>query len=264
MQNHVNASGFPLQIAIQHIVDEFQHLHSFSTVFSEHSWKNDNTGESGFIDLVVSSRSKGLCLVVECKRVKDTSWIFMRDMRSPKTSRRTKSFIYRRSTGTEGRFGWADLTMHPLTPESIYCVIPGTDTRSKSLIERSASELVSSTEALATEYKSLSLEDREVYKVFSNVIVTTAKLNVCEYDASKISLEDGSLKESNFEEVPYIRFRKQLSPLYQIPDVYKVAGDGDVARAKENTVFVVNALNFHKFLNEIYLDNSNSNSQYLR
>lgn len=263
MENHVNASGFPLQIAIQRVVDEFQHMHGFKTLFSEHSWKNEATGESGFIDLVVSNHSKFLHLIIECKRVRDTSWIFMRDVRSPKTSRDSKSFIFRRAAGEIGRFGWVDLTTYPLTPESVYCVIPGTDSRSKSLIERAAAELVSSTEAFANECRYLSLDDRDVSKIFFNVIVTTAKLSVCEYDPSSISLEDGSLRDSTFTEVPYIRFRKQLSPLYQISEIYKVAGDSDVARAKENTVFVVNALHFNNFLKEIDLDGSGLNAQYL-
>lgn len=264
MNNHVNASGFPLQIAIKRVVDEFSHMHGFKVIFDEHSWKNEATGEAGFIDLIASNQKKHIKLVIECKRVKDTSWIFMRDARFSKNSKKTKSFLFCRNSGEDGRYGWVDLNMTPPTPESSYCVIPGTDNRSKSLIERTAAELVSSAEAFANECRFLSLKDRDVRMTILNVIVTTAALKLCDYDPSLITLEDGTLKEANFTDVPYIRFRKQLSALYQIPEVYKVAGEQEVALAKESTVFVVNSMHFHEFINQIGLDGSESNEQYFR
>lgn len=263
MKGHVNSSGFPLQIAIQHQVDEMTNRHGFRTLYSEHSWKNESTSESGFIDLIISNSPQTLYMIVECKRVKDTSWIFMKDQGASATRRHAKAFIYTSSLSEIKRYGWADLHISPDTPESEFCVIPGTDQKSKSLIERSAAELVSSTEGFAEECRRLSLGDRDTFKLFFNVIVTTAKLQVCEYDPAKIKLEDGNLIDAEFKEVPYIRYRKQLSPLYEIPEVYSTAGSYDVSRAKESTVFVVNSLHIHDFLKDFELDETHQNSQYL-
>ncbi len=51
----------------------------------------------------------------------------------------------------------------------------------------------------------------ERLRTYINVIATTAKLEVCKFDPSKIDLETGTIAEAECEEVPYIRFRKQLS-----------------------------------------------------
>lgn len=264
MKGHVNASGFPLQIAVKHQVDEMTNQHGFRTLYSEHSWKNDLTRESGFADLILVNGAESLYMNVECKRVKDTSWIFMKDERTKAERRHAKSFVFTKYSGEMKRYGWVDLTLSPDTVESEFCIIPGTDRKSKSLIERSAAELVSSTEGFAEECKRLSLNDREIYKIFFNVIVTTATLQVCEYDPAKIKLSDGDLLDANFREVPYLRYRKQLSPLYEIPEVYKTAGPYDIARVKESTVFIVNSMHIHEFLKEFDIDSSFSNRQYLR
>jgi hypothetical protein len=261
MKGHVNASGFPLQIAIQHQVDEMHSSHGFKTIFSEHSWKNEETAESGFIDLVLGASAGTLYMIVECKRVRDTSWIFMRDQRTEDTRRHAKTFVFTKTSGKLKRFGWVDLILSPYTPQSEFCVIPGTDNKSKSLIERAAAELVSSTEGFAYECKTLSQNEQDLFKLFFNVIVTTAKLHVCEYDPANIKLEDGSLLDAEFKEVPYVRYRKQLSPLYEVPEALST---NNVARAKESTVFVVNSLHVHDFLTEFSLDRSPLNDQRLR
>lgn len=264
MKGHVNSSGFPLQIAIANSVNELSVQHGWSTRYTEHSWRNESTSESGFIDLVLSHRGGTQYMVVECKRVKDTSWIFLVDENSPEVRRHSKSFVFRKTGSDVKRFEWIDLTLDPPTPESQFCVIPGTDNRSQSLIERSSAELVSATEALAMEDKSLSLDDREDLKIYFNVIVTTATLQVCRFNAQSISLKDGTLEDANFEEVPYVRFRKQLNPVYEIPEIYQVAGHQDVAKAKENTVFVVNSSHLFEFLRDFEIDNGHSNMSYLR
>ena len=162
------------------------------------------------------------------------------------------------------RFEWLDLTLEPSTPQSQFCVVPGTDNRSQSLIERASAELVSATEALALEDNSLTLNDRDDLKIYFNVIVTTAKLQVCRFDPAAISLVDGTIADAEFEEVPYVRFRKQLNPVYEIPEVYAVAGSIDVARVKENTVFVVNSEYISNFLEDFEIDDGHANSRYLR
>lgn len=264
MKGHVNSSGFPLQIGIGNLVNSTIDRHGWRTLYTEHSWKHPESGDSGFIDLVLANKDGTQFFSVECKRVKDTSWIFLNEGDDVKNRRHSKAFVFNKSDGEVKRFEWLDLTLAPSTPESQFCVIPGTDQRSKSLIERSAAELIYSTESLAIEDKALSLDDRNELFIYFNLIVTTAKLQICSFNHSDISIEDGTVKDVMFEEVPYVRFRKQLSPTYNLPDVFKIAGGQDRARAKENTVFVVNSEHLVDFLVNFEIDDNYSHSQYFR
>jgi hypothetical protein len=263
MKGHVNASGFPLQMAVSNAVNESSEHHGWRTRYTEHSWKNAN-GESGFIDLVLADQHGTQFMVLECKRVKDTSWIFLVEGSTKKLRRHAKSFVFSKNGESVKRFEWVDLTLEPSTPESQYCVIPGASGKSQSLIERAAAELVASTEGLASEDKALSLGERSSLGIYFNVIVTTAPLYVCRVDPGSISLKDGTLDEAEFEEVPFVRFRKQLSPAYELPANYAATGYFDVARAKESTVFVVNSLHLVDFLTNFELDDGHSNERYFR
>lgn len=264
MRNHVNASGFPLQIAIENIVNDTKSDHGWRTRYTEHSWTNAAAVESGFIDLVLVNSYDTQVFVVECKRVKDTSWIFLIEETERKNRRHAKSFVYNKSGGNIKRFEWLDLTLDPSTPESQYCVIPGSgaDQRNKSLIERAAAELVSSTEGLALEDKSLSSNNSSDLKMYFNVIVTTATLLVCYLNSKLINIENGTIDNAAFEEVPYLRFRKQLNPIYKIPQISSVESSQDIARAKENTVFVINSGHLVQFLKEFEIDKSHTNLMY--
>jgi len=189
-------------------------------------------------------------LVVECKRVKDTSWIFLVEGLEPGLRRHAKCFVFEKSGEEIKNFHWKDSVVDPWTVESQFCVIPGSDSRSPSLIERVSAELVSSTEGLASEEKRLSLGDRYYLYLYFNVIVTTATLQVCRFDPHLISIETGVLDDAIFEEVPYVRFRKQLNPIYEMPDIYAVIGKQERIRDKKNTIFVVNSKYFVEFLRE--------------
>jgi hypothetical protein len=255
LKGHVNASGFPLQIGVGNLVDNTSHRHGWKTLYTEHSWSNSETGESGFIDLVLSNSANTKYFTVECKRVKDTSWIFLNEGAEVKLRRHSKAFIFKKDGTQVNQFGWSDVTLEPSSPESQFCVIPGTGSKSKSLIERAAAELVSSTEALAMEDKSLSLDDRWTLGIYFNLIVTTAKIQVCSFEKTDISIADGTISNPKFDEVAYVRFRKQLSPTYNLPEIFRVAGYEDRAYAKENTVFVVNSEHLVEFLVNFELDN---------
>jgi len=93
MKGHINSSGFPLQIAVKNVVDDSFDVHAWRTRYTEHSWKNPDTGESGFIDIVLSNHLGHYNLVVECKRVKDTSWIFLIEGTEKKYRRHAKCFV---------------------------------------------------------------------------------------------------------------------------------------------------------------------------
>ena len=248
MKGHVNSSGFPLQIGLKNLIEDYFEHQTWSTLYTEHAWRNPNNGEIGFIDLVVCNQSGTIYFVIECKRVQDTSWIFLVEGERINKRRHSKCFVFKKSSENLEKFEWIDLTLDPSTPESQYCVVPGTGNQKHTLIERTASELVSSTEGLAFESKALNKNSGETLEIYFNVIVTTAKLQVCLLPSDSISIADGTIENPKFEEVPYLRFRKQLNPIYEIPEVYKSFNKQEISRAKENTVFMVNSQHLIEFL----------------
>lgn len=74
------------------------------------------------------------------------------------------------------------------------------------------------------------------------------------YDPADISLADGTMHTAEFNEVPFVRFRKQLA--WDAPKRIKptAALPYDIAYARENTVFIVNASGLLQFLQEVELD----------
>jgi hypothetical protein len=77
--------------------------------------------------------------------------------------------------------------------------------------------------------------------MFFSAIVTTAKLKVCKFDSADISIADGTISQADFSDVPFVRFRKQLSTRTAGVDFSNRADAFfSLELAKEHTVFVVN------------------------
>ena len=86
----VNSSGFPLQIGIEHFVEKTSENHGWKVLYREHSWNNPESNISGFVDLVLADESGTSIMVVECKRVQNTNWIFLLPSERQKRRRHTK------------------------------------------------------------------------------------------------------------------------------------------------------------------------------
>lgn len=100
-------------------------------------------------------------------------------------------------------------------------------------------------------YKVLINENVDL-RLYFNIIVTTAHIKVCDFDASAISIESGIINNASFRDVPYLRFRKQLSPNREISRFNRYSH----FKQKENTVFVVNSKSFIDFLSDFEHDDS--------
>lgn len=148
-------------------------------------------------------------------------------------------------------FGWAQAAADPTCAEAQFCAVRGQSTAERvTLLEKTAAELVLATERLAHEHKDYRIPDHPNVKLFSCLLVTTATLKIARFDPAAISLKDGTLNYADSEEVPYVRFRKQLGvhALALSPQLY--ADGSDVAYLKESTVFVVSAAAIGQFLSE--------------
>lgn len=252
----VNRSGFPLQIGLEYLINHTRSSHGWKVIYSEHSWKNPTDGCSGFIDLVLEDQYGTSVLIVESKRVLETSWVFLIEDQRQLKRRHAKSWVMRYNGNKFSYFGSKELTLDPTSPQSQYCVVDGQDPKSKPMLERVGSDVVSSMEGFATEEKELHLKDREAFRMYFGVVVTTARVKVCSFDPAKISTTDGKIQEASYTEVPYLRFRKQLLSHYEVAEHYAVGGHREIARAKESTVFVVNAEAFPEFLREFEVDDN--------
>jgi hypothetical protein len=241
-----NASGFPLQIAVENLVRTTKASHGWNVSYVEHSWVNRTDERSGFIDIVLKNQHDTVALVIECKRVRDTAWIFMPSNGSDKQRGHCKSWITRYISGGIKHFGWHDLVVSPATPEAPYCIVSG-QTDKAPMLERVASELVSSTEALAFEERDYR-PNYEHIRLYFNIIVTTAELKLCKFSPDSIALKDGKLHSADFLSVPFVRFRKQLTARGDLfsPEDYTTGQDPSMR--KEHTVFVVNSESLYDFL----------------
>ncbi|MBX9916177.1 MAG: hypothetical protein K2Y07_02895 [Nitrosomonas sp.] len=252
----VNRSGFPLQIGLEHLINETHRSHGWKVIFSEHSWKNSSDGCSGFIDLVLENHYHTSVLIVESKRVLETSWIFLIEDQTQLQRRHAKSWLLRYLNGRFTYFGFKELTLEPTTPQSQYCVVDGQDPKSKPMLERICADIISSVEGFANEEKELHISDREQLRMYFGVIVTTAKLKVCLVDPTRISISDGKIQDASFRDVPYLRFRKQLVSHHKVSGHHAIGSHSEISRAKESTVFVVNAEALTQFLQEFEVDGS--------
>lgn len=246
----INGSGFPLQIAVQHIVEKGGF--GWQVRHKEHAWSNPTDGMSGFIDIVLQNTETNDSLVVECKRVQNAAWLFLSHAGAMKPRQHCKVWATIFKEKNPHFFGWADVALPLQTPEAQFCCLRGQSSNDKNtFLERVAGELVSSTEALAREERDYQNEGKESCRLYLNVIVTTAQLYYASYDHASLNLEDGSLGKAEFHRVPYIRVRKQFSmrPVELTPADWHRRDDVDYRR--ENTVLVVEAAHLLDFLREL-------------
>jgi hypothetical protein len=252
-----DSSGFPLQIGIAKIANLNPNWTVLFDQFEEHPWSSPATQSEGFIDIVIQERNYAIQqMVIECKRVRDTEWVFLIPNPSPEKGLHARIWWSRYDHFKKWlNFGWEDFSVSPESYESRFCAILGQEAGRRTLLERTASELVTSIEALADQEKKITIncvrekssESAAHYfnRVYIPVIVTTAELRVALFKPGSIALADGSLPpDASFETVPYIRFRKSLSGIESVNHLSLQ----EVHKAIERTVFVVSAESFDAFL----------------
>lgn len=138
-----------------------------------------------------------------------------------------------------------------LRPESLeaeFCIVRGQGDTQQPMLERLASNLLASSEALAEEELGYHREEGIPggLQFYYPVLVTTATLRICRFHAGDIDLPSGELNEAGFEEVPFIRFTKSLSSTLsssRFPSRLEEA-----AQEGHRTAFVVNAGQLVQFL----------------
>jgi hypothetical protein len=233
-----NSAGYLLQLRVQHEIETTAGTHGWHVPAIEHYWKHPATGQHGYIDLVVADQG-GFRLVVECKRVRVADWVFL--VRSEMTQvRRLTCLGTVRSLEKPPLIVWADVPTTTPSYESHFCVVKGHADKDRPTLERLADELLPSVEALALQ--ELDIGEAQVnpqHQIYVPVLLTTARLQVCTYDPGAISLATGELPTADFQEVPFIRFRKGLSA--QVPTARTPRDLAEANRERERSILVVSA-----------------------
>jgi hypothetical protein len=239
--NVVNASGFLFQLRVKNEIKAVQsgYQGGWEVVAPEHRWVDPTLGTEGFIDLVAKSGVSRM--VIECKRVQDGYWVFLIPDGKNQMGR-ARSLWTERRVQRQNLLDWDDFQVSPASPESSFCILRGQGEKDIPMLERLSSVLLRSTESLAEEELTLGpTPGTGAVCIYHPVIVTNAKLQICQFDPKDIDLSSGQLPAnvSQFQEVPLVRFRKNLST---VNSSRKVPVDLTKANIEhERTVFIINA-----------------------
>ena len=247
----LNASGFAFQLALEAAVNANPgHDRHWKVTAREHPWKTVTGG--GYIDLVVSSGR--VHLVVECKRSREATWMFL--MPDPAQMTRSHARICWTNTVPHkpSLAGWGDIQIYPNSPESSFCAVRGQGEKDAPLLERIASTVADSADSLASDL--LKLDERSSRtNIVVPVIVTTASLTLSSFKPEDVSLHSGELSAAAFTAVPHVRFRKSLAAS-EAPDDYEPTQLRDLSDSSERTIFVVAGAHFTDWLGEFEIGTS--------
>jgi hypothetical protein len=231
--------------------------HRCKVLYTEHSWHDPEREQGGFIDLVIEGVESKYVFVVECQTVVDAAWIFLNTKSVKSVHHHAKLWVNKTGAypSAPGDFGWDDVPLEPSTPQSSFCVVDGNDERSRTSLDRIAAELVSATENFGQEDAVRMNAKSSGKHCYISLLVTTAKIALAQFSAAAVSLKDGKVEVTNSHELPFIRFRKQLSVARSAAerDAYR-AEPNKIDAAKERTVFVVHVEALADFLTAFELD----------
>lgn len=246
----LNASGFAFQLAIEAAVRSSPTEAKWRVSAREHPWAT--TSGRGYIDLVLSRGN--VYLAIECKRSRDAVWMFL----IPDEKQMSRSHAGIRWTETvpnrPNLADWGDIQVYPQSPEADFCVVRGQGEKDSPLLERIASSVVEAAESLSADLLELRKGTRRVSIVIP-VIVTTAELMLSHFDPKNIGLDTGEVSTPVFAPVPHVRFRKSLAPA-SVPAEYDPEQLRDLSAASERTVFVIQGIEFIKWLDEFQIGDS--------
>jgi hypothetical protein len=257
LQVAVNDSGFPLQLGLKLLANTPR----WQVLLSEHPWRDPMTDSEKFIDLVVNERQPGLggagfqTLVIECKRARETAWIFLREKNDGNRVVTRARVVAKAERVREPSINdWMDVHCIPGSPMADFCVVrkPRRDGQVE-LIERTASEIVRATHALAEEELAMCETHAKALRcVYVPMIVTTAALYICDADYLDVDFDTGEIGDCKIERVPFVRFTKSLSAGGSTKNSTSLV---DTVKQSERSVIVAQAPSMTQFLEKWDLGN---------
>ncbi len=236
----LQASGFPFQTAVEHVI---RNTEQWSVLAIEFPWTASEGGDQ-FLDIVAGSGQ--FVAGVECKKTQKEKFTFLLPQGGKATTVDRARLLYAEQIRDSTR-RWElfcnDWRVGPLSNESAFCIVSTSKSgRDQRMLERDAGRLILGTDAYALRAArelAVSAAD-EPGRPFVPVLVTNAPLFVARYKPTEVSLESGEFATSptDIVAVPWARFRKSF-PSHSGRDL------GD------RTVFVVTASSLMEFLAEL-------------
>ena len=273
LQKTINDSGFPLQMGLKLLVQSDPRAMRWRVSLSEHPWQDPLSDDPSFVDLVIRGTKEDdpLRLVIECKRARDTEWLFLRDPpvsadQNDQLTVRARIFAHHGNTLMNH---WEDSPFVPGSPQADYCVVRKNKGRSDDLVEKTAAEIVRAVDALAMQEFQLHSRGNlshvrmltPISRLFIPMIVTTAKMYICEANYQNVDLETGEISGATIRPVDVVRFAKSFST-----GDAKRAGDVTIekfAQQTERSVVIVQASAFLDFLDHLDIGRDKSNARIL-
>ncbi len=232
----VNKSGFLFQQYIESEVIKAGELGQtpWDVCCVEHRWIDRETGEENFIDLILGHGR--VRAVIESKRFKDGSWIFLTPETSSVKYNAQLCWLEKNDPEASIIIDWRTVNNRGIARESMYCVSKH-DSGSSSTMENIAAPLLRSVESLAMQDARALKPGQHMFYI--PVIVTTAQLYVCQYSMQDISsLGELSDDKAKCEPVGYVQFTKSLSTTLRPGD--DLGNLAEINSWSQRTVFVVN------------------------
>jgi hypothetical protein len=248
----LNASGFPLQIKIAQEIRDKPGKHNCKVLAEEYAWRSSQSGEFGFIDIIAGYGV--LRLVIECKRGADATWLFLTDKTKVMESDSMHAMCTDRAEGQPDIKSWSKYGLKPRSAIASFCIVRGQADK-EPMLERTATNLLSSADSLASEELVLSAREGDYgYKFYVPMIITTAKLLHCRIDPKDIDLSNGKVapKDADCESVGMIRFQKSFGTVEESTATSIEGSHQESLR----TVLVLHATELSSFVDQMDLYNS--------
>jgi len=246
----INSSGFPFQLGVKALANRSP---GWSAVLTEHPWRDLSLDAEGFIDLVVRDKQAFVNLVVECKKARETDWMFLRETVSSEHTNnrlnvRVRVIGKHRDDGSVTN-GWLDGDFVPGSPEANFCHIRKAGTKRDDMLEKACAELLTATEALARQELTLHQKDKiHIRRIYVPVIVSNARMFICDGNWEQMNPDTGEVQFSAITPAPFVRFRKS----FRVPSVETGYAPNAEAFAERSarSVVVVQAGSLPEFLSQ--------------
>ncbi len=243
LRDRLNASGIPFQLAVERFMRDRGPQYGFSFVGHEVAW------EKGFLDILF--RKSFIFLAMECKKVDDDTWVFVLTEESQQSRCRLGWYNPRLPDPELPVFGQSkvfcsEFNIVESSPESEFSLLPKGGPNK--ILEPLASELIDACRDILDD--SDRAHDADHWEVMVPVIVTNARLVTCRLDPRSVDLATGSIQsqDEDFNEVPFIRFRKTLVTYRSDPTLSTPVNVASWVSDRERTVFVVGARHLTHFM----------------
>ena len=250
-RNIADSSGYLFQLGVEEKIRRTQQVHGWQWILREHAWSNTATGDHGFIDLVIRKLFgvRVVHAVIECRRRRDATWVFpiAPEISSGRMAEREVVALAANPESEGLKVRPVQFAVEPESHQSEFCSMHGTE-RTRTL-EQWSSDLLVALDAFAVQtieiHRSSIMEEGRQW-AFIPVMVTTARLVVCEVEVGGVDLATGNLASGEFTEVPWVRFHKPLS--VKLEGISESTTFDDLRRQGERTIFVVNAFHLSNVL----------------